>query len=256
MEIMYIDTHAHLDFPQLRPHLEAVLANAKMAGVDRIITIGIDSETNGAVLQIAETFEGIFASVGWHPHEAEKADVSLEKVIPEFAETDKVVAIGEIGLDFYRNYSPQDKQRDVFSRMIRIASHLDLPIIVHSRAALEETIEIIQRERSKNTRGVFHCFVGDVNALNQVLDIGFDVSFTGNITYKNTHLIPTVAAAPLDRVMLETDCPFLAPHPHRGKRNEPAYIPLIAAKLAEVNGVGINKIAAQTTQNAQRLFQL
>lgn len=253
---MYIDTHAHLDFPQLQPHLEAVLANAKLAGVDRIVTIGIDSETNRAALQIADEFEGIFASAGWHPHEAEKADASLEEHIRKMAESPKVVAIGEIGLDFYRNYSPHDKQRDVFSRMIRIASELDLPIIVHSRAAFEETIEIIQRENSNNTRGVFHCFAGDVNALNQVLDLGFDVSFTGNITYKNTHLMPTVTAAPLDRVMLETDCPFLAPHPHRGKRNEPAYIPIIAAKLAEIKDLSTDEIAAQTTQNAHRLFNL
>jgi TatD DNase family protein len=253
---MYVDTHAHLDFPELRPNLESVLRNSKLAGVDKIITVGIDAETNRAALEIAGEHEGIFASIGWHPHDARKADDSLEEHVRELTKSPMVVAIGEIGLDYYRNHSPREQQRDVFARMIRLGAELDLPIIVHSRNAFAETIDIISQESSNNSRGVFHCFAGDVNDLKQVLDIGFDVSFTGNITYKNTPLLPTAAAAPLDRIMLETDCPFLAPHPHRGKRNEPAYIPLIASKLAEIKSIEVAEIGERTTANAHRLFGL
>lgn len=253
---MYIDTHAHLDFPELEPHLTSVLINAKLARVHTIITIGIDRQTNQNALNIAQVSENVYASIGWHPHDASKADDGLEEHIRTLSKHKKVVAIGEIGLDYYRNHSPHDVQRNVFSRMIHLASELDLPIIVHCRNAFAQTLEIIRNERTEKTRGVFHCFAGDVKELHQVLELGFHASFTGNITYTGNRLHPTVKATPIDRIMLETDCPFLAPHPHRGKRNEPAYIPLIAQQIAEIKAVSLEVVAAMTTKNAESLFHL
>ncbi len=251
---MYIDTHAHLDFPELRPHLEEVLNNAQLAGVNFINTIGIDGATNRNAVKIAEEHEGVYASVGWHPHDAAQADASLEDHIRSLASHPKVVAIGEIGLDYYRNLSPPEKQRDVFARLIRTAAELDLPVIVHCRDAYDDTFRIIEENRMDNTRGVFHCFSGGVAELKRALDLGFFISYTGNITYKNSRLLPTVQATPIDRTLLETDCPFLTPHPHRGKRNEPAYVPLIAAKLAQIKGLTKEDIARVTNYNAYHLF--
>lgn len=251
---MYIDTHAHLDFPELRPQLNAVLSNARLAGIEAIITIGIDANTNRNALQIADEYDEVYASLGWHPHEAAQAGATLEEEIKRLACHRKVVAIGEIGLDYYRNLSPRDKQRDIFVRMIAVASELDLPIIVHCRDAFDDTLDTIRGERTNRTRGVFHCFSGDQDALQRVLDLDFFVSFTGNITYKNTNLLATVKATPADRLLLETDCPFLTPHPHRGKRNEPAYVPIIAAKLAEVKELSLEDVARITKSNTHRLF--
>jgi TatD DNase family protein len=253
---MFIDTHAHLDFPEIRPQLNAVLSNARLANVEVIITIGIDEVTNRNALEIAGEHEEVYAALGWHPHEAASADDRLEETLQNWSKHQKVVAVGEIGLDYYRDYSPREKQRQVFARMISVAADLDLPIIVHCREAFEDTLDILRRESTDQTRGVFHCFSGDQAELHQVLDLGFFVSYTGNITYRNTRLQATVEATPLDRLLLETDCPFLTPHPHRGKRNEPAYIPIIAAKLAEIKGLDIEEIARLTSANAYCLFGL
>ena len=253
---MYIDTHAHLDFPELRPHLDAVFSNARLAGVHEIITIGIDAVTNRNALQIARDNPGIYAAIGWHPHEAAKADASLEEQVKSLANDPKVVAIGEIGLDYYRDYAPRQQQREVFARMIAVASELDLPIIIHCRDAFTDVLDILRSKMQANTRGVFHCFSGDEENLRQVLDLDFHVSYTGNVTYKKTPLISTVQATPAERLLLETDCPFLTPHPHRGKRNEPAYIPLIATKLAEIKGITVEDLRDQARENTHRLFNL
>ena len=253
---MYIDTHAHLDFPELRPHLDAVFSNARLAGVPQIITIGIDAVTNRNALQIARDNPGIYAAIGWHPHEAAKADASLEEQVKSLANDPKVVAIGEIGLDYYRDYAPRERQKKVFARMIAIASELDLPVVIHCRDAFGDVLDILRSKMQANTRGVFHCFSGDEENLRQVLDLDFHVSYTGNITYKKTPLISTVQATPAERLLLETDCPFLTPHPHRGKRNEPAYIPLIATKLAEIKGITVEDLRDQARENTHRLFNL
>jgi TatD DNase family protein len=254
---MYVDTHAHLDFPEIRPRIGAVLADAKRADVTKIITIGIDAETNANALRISEEHEMVFAAVGWHPHNAEKANSGLEKTIRKQANHPKVVAIGEIGLDYYRNRSPQDIQKNVFSRMLTLATELNFPVVIHCREAFEDTFEIIEeRRRQGRIRGVFHCFSGGLEELNRVLKLGFLVSFTGNVTYKNNRLLEVVKAAPIEKLMLETDCPFLTPHPHRGKTNEPAYIPLIAAQIAEIKGLSVEDIARITTTNSHRLFEV
>lgn len=253
---MYIDTHAHLDFPELKPRLDAVLSNARLAGVDTIITIGIDGASNQAALEIARTHANVYAALGWHPHDASKANSSLEDHIKGLADNARVVAIGEIGLDYFRDYSPRESQREVFRRMIAVAGRLDLPIIIHCRNAFTDVLDILQREKRERTRGVFHCFSGNVEELYQVLDLGFFVSYTGNITYRNSKLSPTIQATPSERILLETDCPFLTPHPHRGKPNEPAYLPLIAARIAGVKGIAVGEVARITSENARHLFAL
>ncbi len=251
---MYIDTHAHLDFPELLPHIEAVLANAKRAQVSSILTVGIEAHTNQNVLDLARQHAEVFAAIGWHPHEADQAGEKLEPLIREMAAAPKVKAIGEIGLDYYRQHSEPDKQREVFKRMLDLAQELNLPIIVHCREAFPDTLEILQNENRGNLRGVFHCFSGGENELKQILDLDFFVSYTGNITYPNTRLLSIVKATPVDRLLLETDCPFMTPHPHRGKRNEPANIPLIAKQIAEVKKLSVEDIARITRYNTYRLF--
>ncbi|RJP73670.1 MAG: YchF/TatD family DNA exonuclease [Candidatus Zixiibacteriota bacterium] len=251
---MFIDSHAHLDFPELKPHLDAVLANARMAGVTHILTVGIDGATNQAAYDIARAHESVYASAGWHPHDVSRADAGLERHLEDFLSRPKVVALGEAGLDYYRDLSPRDTQREVFARIVRLARRLDRPLIVHCRDAFPDTFEILHREGEGQVKGVFHCFSGGPDELRKALHLGFFVSFTGNITYKNTALLPTLQAAPVDRLLLETDCPFMTPHPHRGKRNEPAYVPLVAAKIAEVKGLSVEDVARITRYNTWRLF--
>jgi len=251
---MYIDTHAHLDFPELRPHLDSVLSNARLAGVQNILTVGIDHDTNLNAIDIAQSHDGVYASVGWHPHEADKAGADLESHLRESSQNPKVVALGEVGLDYYRDRSDRQKQREVFARVISLARQLDRPVIVHCREAFPDTLDILKKEGKGELRGVFHCFSGAKGHLQQVLDLDFFVSFTGNITYKNTSLLPIVQATPVERLLLETDCPFMAPHPHRGKRNEPAFIPLLAARIAEIKKLSPEDIGRITGYNAYKLF--
>ncbi|MBU1880692.1 TatD family nuclease-associated radical SAM protein, partial [bacterium] len=216
--------------------------------------IGIDAATNQNAVRIAEKYDNVYASVGWHPHDAARADSNLENHIRELAKHPKVVAIGEIGLDYFRDLSPRDIQRDIFARMLKLANELDLPVIIHCRDAYQDLFKILRENLTEKSRGGFHCFSGGIAELREVLEMGFLVSYTGNITYKNSILIPTVKATPIDKTMLETDCPFMTPHPHRGKRNEPAYVPLIASKLAEVKELTIDDIARVTSYNAYKLF--
>jgi len=251
---MFIDTHAHLDFPELQSRLDSVIHNAELAQVKYINTIGIDATTNQNAVAIADKYDNIFASIGWHPHDASRADRGLENHIRLLAKNEKVVAIGEIGLDYFRDHSPREKQREVFDRMLKLANELDLPVIIHCRDAYKDTFKILSQNLTGRSRGVFHCFSGGVAELKEVLGMGFLVSYTGNITYKNSNLIPTVQATPIDKTMLETDCPFLTPHPHRGKKNEPAYIPLIAEKLAELKGLTLDDVARITNYNAFKMF--
>ncbi len=251
---MFIDTHAHLDFPEIFPQLDAALSNARLAQVHAIITVGIDADTNLKAVSIAEAHEEVFASVGWHPHDADKAGSDLEDHLREFSRKPKVLALGEAGLDYYRDRSDRAKQREVFARVVRLARELNRPLIVHCREAFDDVLDILKREGQGDVRGVFHCFSGDQKRLDEVLDLDFLVSFTGNITYKNSRLVPVLEAAPVERLMLETDCPFMTPEPHRGKRNEPAHIPLIAAKIAEVKKLSVEDVGRITNFNANKLF--
>jgi TatD DNase family protein len=248
-----IDTHCHLYYEQFAADLDDVLARAKEAGVDRAITIAIDRETGEQCLEIVNRFPGqVYCALGIHPSETDKiSDADLDWV--EAAVGDPaVVAVGEIGLDIYRGETNIAAQEKLFERLLELARRVDLPVVIHHRAAGLRTIEMI--ESAGNRRGVFHCFSEDYEYAKRVLDAGFLVSFTGNITYKNSKLPELAARLPLDRLMLETDAPFMAPVPYRGKRSDPAHVREIAVKLAEIYNISVAEVDLVTTKTAEGLF--
>ncbi|MDP8222002.1 MAG: YchF/TatD family DNA exonuclease [Candidatus Lernaella stagnicola] len=252
---MLIDTHCHLDWDSFQADLPDVIARAHEAGVQRLLTIGTDVQTSRRAVEIAHQYDAVYAAVGIHPHDAKTADDAALAAIEELAHEKKVVALGEVGLDFFKNYSPHDVQRLAFQKQIRLARRLGLPLIVHDRDAHEETLRILREEGDRH-RGVFHCFAGDEKIADEALALGFDLSFTGNVTFKkNDATRAVVRHVPLERIMVETDAPFLAPMPYRGKRNEPAYTVHVAEKIAAVHGVSLEEVARVTSTNAFRLFR-
>jgi TatD DNase family protein len=253
-----VDTHAHLHFPEFADDLDAVLERARQAGVATMVTIGTDRETNAAAVALAERTEGVYASVGIHPHDAGEATeddfAGLERLARASA---KVVALGEMGLDFFRNLSPHGIQERVFRRQLALARQMHKPVVVHCRDAHAETLGILAEEQVGEIGGVMHCFSGDVEVAKRCLDLGLSISLAGPVTYKNARALPDVARfVPEDRLVVETDCPFLPPHPHRGKRNEPAYVALTAARVAELRGVEPDVLNDTMSRNAARLFRL
>ncbi|MDZ7374143.1 MAG: TatD family hydrolase [candidate division KSB1 bacterium] len=252
-----VDTHAHLDFGDFDADREEVLQRARECGIGAIVNVGTDAKSSQASVALAEKHPEVWAAVGIHPHDAGEARLEEIEQIAELAAHSKVIAIGEIGLDFYRDLSPREKQRDVFARLLGLARQTGLPVIIHSRAAHEETLEMVRREAAEGSlRGVFHCFSGDQRVAEQVLDLGFYISFCGNLTFKNSRLVDVLRAVPDERLLLETDSPFLAPEPHRGKRNEPAYLHFTVRKIAEVKGLSPAEVLSRTTANAIALFGL
>jgi len=253
-----VDTHAHLHFPEFAEDLDAVLDRARQAGVATTVTIGTDRETNPAAVALAERLEGVYATVGIHPHDAADATEDDFAALERLARmSPKVVALGEMGLDFFRNLSPHPVQERVFRRQLGLAREIGKPVVVHCRDAHTETLAILAEERVGETGGVMHCFSGDVEVAKRCLDLGLYVSLAGPVTYKNARALPDVARfLPEDRLVVETDCPFLPPHPYRGKRNEPAYIALTAARVAELRGVDSDALNAAMSRNAGRLFRL
>lgn len=248
-----IDTHCHLFYESFRDDLDDVMKRAKAGGVERVITISLDKPTAEENLKIVERFPGqVWCTVGVHPSEIGKVSEDDLLWLEAMSGDPAVVAIGEIGLDIYRGETNLKEQEKLFERQLAHARHVGLPVVIHHRAAGLRTIEII--EAAGNTRGVFHCFSEDYDYAKRVLNQGFDISFTGNITYKNSPLPDLAHRLPLDRILLETDAPFMAPIPHRGKRAEPLHICEIATKLAEINQVSIHEVARITTQSAQSLF--
>ena len=252
------DTHAHLHFPEFGSDLEAVLDRARSAGVAAMVTIGTDRETNPAAVGLAEHWRDVYATVGIHPHDAAEAtEADFEAMESLTRSSAKVVALGEMGLDYFRNLSPHDVQERVFRRQLGLARRLGKPVVVHCRDAHPETLAILAEERVGETGGVMHCFSADVEVAKRCLDLGLMISLAGPVTYKNARALPDVARfVPEDRLVLETDCPFLPPHPHRGQRNEPAYVALTAARVAELRGTTLDALGETTTRNAARLFKL
>ncbi|MDQ7781373.1 MAG: TatD family hydrolase [Desulfomonilaceae bacterium] len=250
-----VDSHAHLELDPLVKDPEAVVARAVAAGVAAIVTVGIDLEDVEEALKIADRIDRVYAGVGFHPHNAKDVgDGSLAKM-EALARHPKVVAYGEIGLDFFRNLSPQDTQLRVFQDQLALAKQIDKPVIIHLRNAYGEGLEMLERAAPFPKSGVIHCFSGDENDAKRALEMGFFISIPGTVTYKNnTILRDIVRGLPDDRILLETDCPFLAPEPLRGKINEPAYMVHTARRVAEVRGVPLEETARQTTANAARLF--
>ncbi|MEW6544084.1 MAG: TatD family hydrolase [Nitrospirota bacterium] len=255
---MLIDTHVHLDDSRYDGDREAVLDRAREAGVEVFVTIGCDLATSRAAVELAERHPFIYATIGVHPHEVRLIGDGWYDELRRLAQHPKVVAYGEIGLDYHYNYSPPKLQRERFREQICLARDLGLPLVIHTREAQEDTIAILREERGDTAGGVFHCFSGDAWLAKGALDLGFCLSFSGIITFQNATTLREIAkTVPLDRLLIETDGPYLTPAPHRGKRNEPAYVKLVAEKIAEVTGAGSQEdIGRITAQNARRLFKI
>jgi len=250
------DTHAHLHFPDYAEDLDAVLGRARAAGVRGMVTIGTDRETNRAVTALVKRVPDVWATVGIHPHDAgEAVEADFEEMERLASEEPKVVGFGEMGLDFFRDLSPREAQDKVFRRQIDIARRARKPIVVHCRDAHAETLAVLTDERAGETGGVMHCFSGDVEIARRCLDLGLYISLAGPVTYKNARALPEVARfVPGDRLVVETDCPYLPPTPHRGKRNEPAFVALTAACIAELRGADPEALCDALTANAAKLF--
>jgi TatD DNase family protein len=251
---MLIDTHAHLEMEAFDGDREAVLERAVKAGLVAIITIGTTLRDCEKAVTLARFHETVYAAVGIHPHEVKEIDVATCDALRVLARRAKVVAIGEIGLDFFYTFSPREVQIRWFAEQLDLAGELDLPVIIHDREAHAETLEII-RLRKDRLRGVFHCFSGDWAMARECLDMGFYLSVGGPVTYrKSDRLREVVREMPLERLLIETDAPYLAPQPHRGKRNEPAYVAETAGCLAEIRDLPVRELGRLTTANACRLF--
>jgi len=252
------DTHAHLHFPELVEDLDGVLERARAAGVTGMVTIGTDRETNPAAVALAERLDSVHATVGIHPHDAAEATPADFEAMERLARgSAKVVALGEMGLDFFRNLSPPEVQAAVFRRQLDMARRLGRPVVIHCRDAHREALAILAEERVGEVGGVMHCFSADVEVARRCLDLGLFISLAGPVTYKNARALPEVARfVPADRLVLETDCPFLPPHPHRGRRNEPAWVAITAAHVAALRGVTLEVLGPMVTDNARRLFRI
>ncbi len=254
---MLIDTHAHLDDARFDGDRDAMIARAREAGVEHFVTIGCDLSTSRAAVELADRYPFIYATVGVHPHEAKQIGDSWYDDLRRLAQHKKVVAYGEIGLDYHYNHSPPKLQRERFREQITLARELRLPIVVHTREAQDDTIAILKEENAADVGGVFHCFSGDARLAKNALDLGFLLSFSGVITFQNaTMLRDIVKTVPMDRILVETDSPYLTPAPHRGKRNEPAHVRLVAEKIAAIQGMTADQIAELTSQNARRVFKI
>ena len=258
---MLFDTHAHLHDPWIGDDLPDVIDRATEAGVGRIVTIGCSLEDSHNALNVAEQYEHVWATLGVHPHDAKDWTTEIESEFRTMAQHKKIVAIGEIGLDFYRNLSPHDDQYRAFEAQLALADDLNLPVVIHSRDAHEECYGVLLEWANRGTRefpiGVIHCFSGDAELAQRYVELGFLISFAGPVTYpKNNALREAAATLPLEAIVIETDCPYLSPQPHRGKRNEPANIRHTARQVAESRGVELEEIADQLVANGLSLFRI
>jgi TatD DNase family protein len=250
------DTHAHLHFPDFADDRDAVLQRARQAGVSRFLTIGTDVATSRAAVALAAREPDVWASVGIHPHDAVSADDAALAEIERLASAPRVVAIGETGLDFFRDLAPRDAQERAFRAQLALARRVRKPVVVHCRDD-DETLALLASEGVRDTGGIMHCFSGDVGIARRCLDLGLLVSLAGPVTYPKPGALPEVARmVPADRLVVETDCPFLPPQGFRGKRNEPAHLAITAARVAELRGEPLPDLAARMSENARALLRL
>lgn len=256
---IFFDTHAHLDFPDFDRDRKEMIARARQAGVRYIMTIGSGRglESAGAALAIAESDPEIWATVGVHPHDVRLMKDEDLALLRDLAGREKVAAIGEIGLDYAKERSPRELQQKRFRDQLGLAHELELPVVIHDREAHEDLVKLLKRDGAPAAGGVMHCFSGTADLARELIAMGFFISFPGVITFKNARgAVETVRAVPLEKMLIETDCPFLAPAPHRGKRNEPAHVKLVAAAVARILNRPLAEVADQTTRNAFSLFRL
>jgi TatD DNase family protein len=259
---VFVDSHAHIDGEEYDADREEVVARAREAGLRAILNVGTGDPHSGSLeraVETAEKYEGVYAAVGVHPHDAKLFDDEAERRVVRLVEASRrVIAWGEIGLDYHYDHSPREVQREVFARQLRLAREAELPVIIHSRAADEDTVNVLREEWGSSPRGgVMHCFGGGLRMLEQVLELGLMISFAGNVTFKKAEDLREAARrVPPDRLFIETDCPYLTPVPFRGRRNEPARVVEVARCLAELHGTTVEEMGRLTSDNFARFFGL
>ena len=258
---MYIDSHAHIDGTEFDADRDEIIERARAAGVSTILNVGTGDPHSGAferAVELGKRYDSVYTAIGTHPHDARLYDDKAEETIKTLVQKERVIAWGEIGLDFHYDNSPRDVQVAVFKRQLRGARECDLPVVIHTREAESETIEILQTDYAGAERkGVFHCFSGSMELAQRALELGFMISFSGIVTFKKADELRAVAKqVPLDRLLIETDCPYLTPIPYRGKRNEPAYVVEVARCLAGLHGVEPEEMGRITSENFKRFFRL
>ena len=251
-----IDSHCHLNYIDKIGTTKELVNEAHQIGVHTILNIGTDIESSKQSIEYAEQFDSIFATVGVHPHDAKNVDQNQLDQLKEMSSHKKVVAIGEIGLDYYRDHSPRDIQKKVFEQQLQLAVETKLPIVIHTREAFDDTLEIVKDYAFDIPSGVFHCFPGDINQAEQVFELGFVISVGGVITYKNASMADVAQLAPLDKIILETDAPYLTPHPFRGKTNRPAYVKYTYEHLALLKELPFDQVEKTIDRTVQKLFNL
>ncbi len=250
------DSHCHLNDPKFKKDFEEVIERAKSNFVQHVIVVGYDLKNSRKAIELAERYpDFIRAAVAIHPHDADTVDHEKLKQLEELANHDYVVAIGETGLDYYKNYSPKEDQIRVFIEHINLANRVKKPVILHIRDAFGDAFSILE-EHEVNERGIFHCFSGGVEEAKRAVELGFYVSFSGTVTFDSKKLEEAAVFTPLDRLLIETDAPYLTPVPKRGRRNEPAYVYFVAKKIAELRGMELEEIAGATYDNALRVFKI
>lgn len=255
---MFIDSHAHLDDERFNEDRRELINSLKENKIDMVLNIGYDLESSWTSVQLANEYSQIYAVIGVHPHDAQDVPEDYLDQLRELSKEEKVLAIGEIGLDFYYDNSPRETQRKVFKEQIGLAKELNLPVVIHTRDADQETFEIIKEAVGDGgLRGVMHCYSGSVEMAREYLKLGFYISLGGPVTFKKARVPKEVAkAVPLNRLFIETDCPYLTPEPFRGRRNEPKYVAYTAETIAEIKGISIEELAKETSRNVRELFEI
>ena len=252
---MLFDTHAHLNDPAFDPDREELMAGLAAKGIGYVMNAGCSLASSRDIVKMTEVYPWLYGSVGSHP---DSADEVCEEVIEEYRKLckhEKIKAIGEIGLDYYYEDIPREIQKNAFRMQMQLAKEIDMPVIVHEREAHDDGMRIVKE--FPTVRGVFHCYSGSAEMARQLVKLGWYIGFTGVLTFKNARkAVETAASIPLDRIVIETDCPFMAPEPYRGKRNDPGYLPKMAEKLAEIRGISVEEAIAVTTANAKRLYRI
>ena len=253
----WFDTHTHLNDLAFDLDRSDVLLRMESAGVQRAIVVGYDLDSSFRAVELARQYAPIYAAVGVHPHDAKDYSEAVEGKLRQLLADPKAVAVGEIGLDYHYDHSPRQVQQDVFRSQIRVAKELGYPVIIHSREATSETMLILTEEQVETVGGIMHCFSGSPETAEEVIDLGLYISIAGPITFNNARRLPEVVSAiGAGRLLVETDCPYLTPRPHRGKRNEPSYVPLVGREVARILQLPEEELARITTENANKLFGL
>lgn len=254
---MLFDSHAHLDGERFDKDRDLVINRAKANGIGYIMNPGADFESSVRAVELAQQYDMIYAAVGIHPHDASSLDDSLLMMIEALSKKPKVQAIGEIGLDFHYDYSPRDVQRKWFIEQLRLAKRLNMPVIIHDREANQETFDTLRKEQAFDTGVLMHCYSGSGELAKEYVKLGGYISIAGPVTYKNSRkLIEVIQTVPLERLMIETDSPYLTPEPFRGKRNESLYVKYVCEKIAQIKGLSIEEVAEATTANAKTYFKI